>query len=270
MCVHCEKYGNGDLWYFNPKLYQYNPGDDVSSESTVMAWIGNWQRLQDVREGVMSASKIKGHQVVPLEDALKIADLNQEHCGEPVFDVFPCICATVHAGANLRHCMDFGFSARTVERWTEMIGVPYPPPGQDDIARLSIDEWKETIIKADKNGYIHHVMLWGLVTDNAYVAHICNCKLPYCSPLRGRDSFGLPETYMKGHYIADINALECNGCGKCATYCHFGAIRSDHILKTAYIDPRLCAGCGVCRQRCKPNAISLVDRARVPVARNLW
>jgi len=235
-----------------------------------MSWLGNWQRLQDVREGVMSLGQMKTHQIVPLEDALKIADLNQEHSPEPVFDIIQCICATVHAGVDLPHCMDFGFTSKTTERWVKMTGMPYPPPEGDEIKRVSIDEWKERIIEADKNGYVHNIMLWGNLTDNAYVAHLCNCKLPYCSPLRGRDSFGHEETYMKAHYIADINALECNGCGRCAPYCQFGAIRVDHKLESAYIDPRLCSGCGVCRVKCKPDAIDLVDRTRVPIAKNMW
>jgi len=272
MCVLCEKYGNdqGDKWYLNPKRYGYNYGDDVSTESTMLYWLGNWQRIQDVRENVMTAKNIKYHQIVPIEDALKIADLNVEHSDEPLFDIFPCICATVHAGANLHHCMDFGFTSKTMERWVKMTGMPYPPPEQEDITRVNVEKWKETLIETDKNGYVHHVMLWGVATDNAYIAHICNCKLPYCSPLRGRDSFGQTDTYLKSHYIADLNALECNGCGRCAAYCQFGAIRVDHNLKTAYIDPRLCSGCGVCRVRCKPDAITLVDRGRVPIARHLW
>jgi len=269
MCKLCEEWGNGDKWYLNPEIYKYKAGDDVGSEAAFMGWLGEWVRLQDTKEGVMGASKVKKHQIVPIEDALKIADMNEEHATEVVFDMFPCLCAMVHTGESLQHCMDFGFTALATERWVTMAGQPFPPPGEHH-ARVSKEEWKERLIQADKDGYVHNVMLFGVAEGSGYIGHICNCKLPYCSPLRGRDSFGQDETYMKAHYVADVNALQCVGCGKCASYCQFGAIRCDHKMKSSYIDPRLCAGCGVCRNRCDNDAITLVDRERVPVAKNTW
>lgn len=59
---------------------------------------------------------------------------------------------------------------------------------------------------------------------------------------------------------ATIIADECAGCGRCATACHFEAIRldgpaNDFIAKTYRIDPLACEGCGLCPRVCPVNAI---------------
>ncbi|MBC7962210.1 MAG: 4Fe-4S binding protein [Steroidobacteraceae bacterium] len=36
------------------------------------------------------------------------------------------------------------------------------------------------------------------------------------------------------------------------------------------VDQSYCYGCGICRAVCKSNAIRLEERAKSPVAANLW
>ena len=59
---------------------------------------------------------------------------------------------------------------------------------------------------------------------------------------------------------AEIDSGKCIGCGKCATACHFDAIRfdgkgNDIVGQTYRIDSFACEGCGFCRLVCPVDAI---------------
>jgi len=40
--------------------------------------------------------------------------------------------------------------------------------------------------------------------------------------------------------------------------------------QSTHIDPTKCFGCGICRAVCPHDAIEMVPRESVPIARNLW
>jgi ferredoxin len=271
MCHLCEQYGDGDgnLWYLNPKLYEYQVGDDPSSEATALAWQMDWSDWQGVYEKTMLVGEYKHHQLVPLEDALKIADLHQSIAPDPHFRIAVCMCVQMTTGQDIRKCMNFGFTGDVISNLMPKPKAP-PPTGQLARGEVTVDDWKARLIELDKEGWVHSLLIWGRAVDKAYPSHMCNCKNPTCFVLRGRDQRGIENQNFKAHYVAEINGLECDGCGKCSPACQFGATRVDKNLGLAYIDPRLCYGCGVCRQRCKKDAISLIDRDKVPIARNLW
>ncbi|MDD5483278.1 MAG: ATP-binding protein [Kiritimatiellae bacterium] len=65
---------------------------------------------------------------------------------------------------------------------------------------------------------------------------------------------------FSGGYKAEIEGNKCIGCGKCASACHFDAIRfdgpgNDIVGQTYRIDSFACEGCGFCRLVCPVNAI---------------
>ncbi len=267
MCDFCEQYGeNGDIWYFNPELYQYAAKDDPSSEASGATWGMYWPEWQGVKEKAMLTGEFKVHQIVPIEDVLKIADLNQANTPNPQYLAGVCCCVEMTTGEDLKKCMNFGFLGHAAQSLADGIGLTVK-----DGDRKTVDEWKEEMVHWDKEGYVHSMLIWGRAMDKAYPSHICNCKVGTCFVLRNREYWGIEHQSYKSHYIAEINGLDCTGCGLCAPYCQFGSIRVDDTLGSAYIDPRICTGCGVCRQRCKKNgAISLRARADVPIAKNLW
>ncbi len=256
MCVLCEQFGeNGDLWYLNPKYHKSAPGDDPSTDVTQGAWYMDWPNWQGVKEKAMLIGEYKVHQLVPIEDVMKLADLCQANSPDPHYHIVDCACVQMTTGLNIPKCTNFGS------------GFGMGGKGEEGVA---IDEWKEKLIELDKQGYVHSLLCWGRATDTVVPNHICNCKMGTCMPLKARELWGVEHQNYKAHYIAEIDAMDCNGCGLCAPSCQFGAVRVDGTMKLAYIDPRICYGCGVCRQRCKKDAISLRARADVPVARNLW
>lgn len=57
-------------------------------------------------------------------------------------------------------------------------------------------------------------------------------------------------------YLVRVDAEACVGCGNCAKYCQFGALKArDRALQ---IKPARCMGCGACVSKCPKQALSLV------------
>ncbi len=65
------------------------------------------------------------------------------------------------------------------------------------------------------------------------------------------------EPFYSGHE-AVIEPQLCEGCGLCASLCHFGAIREDD--QGFSVDPLRCEGCKVCVAFCPAKAISFPER----------
>jgi len=75
----------------------------------------------------------------------------------------------------------------------------------------------------------------------------------------------LAPTVREGHDFvggtkAEVDPLQCTGCGKCADACHFNAIRKDgpgnnRTDATYRIEPLACEGCGLCPLVCPEGAI---------------
>ncbi|TCS40370.1 ATP-binding protein [Reinekea marinisedimentorum] len=53
-----------------------------------------------------------------------------------------------------------------------------------------------------------------------------------------------------------VNAELCNGCGKCARVCQFGAIIANRAARSATVFPEMCHACGGCALACRMNAIT--------------
>ena len=63
--------------------------------------------------------------------------------------------------------------------------------------------------------------------------------------------------------IAEVDALQCTGCGDCEKVCAFKAITMENVTKRgetvtqAKVNPVLCKGCGTCSAACRCGAIGL-------------
>jgi MinD superfamily P-loop ATPase len=65
------------------------------------------------------------------------------------------------------------------------------------------------------------------------------------------------EAFVSGA-IAVFDRDLCRDCGRCLSYCHFGALSEDE--DGVAFDPTLCEGCGVCAHFCRPGALSMRPR----------
>lgn len=112
-----------------------------------------------------------------------------------------------------------------------------------------------------------------LITDNvrdnmSFVCHCCSCC---CMVLRGITEFGYPNVLVTSSYLADVDPLACNGCGKCVRACPVHALAAGEEpgagpgrkgLPPPKLDDAICIGCGVCALKCPKGACRLVPRAR--------
>ncbi|MBT4290468.1 MAG: 4Fe-4S dicluster domain-containing protein [Deltaproteobacteria bacterium] len=111
----------------------------------------------------------------------------------------------------------------------------------------------------------------GLVlnTDNvkneaSFMCHCCGCC---CNLLVGIRKFGYANVVVTSNYIASVNDLSCDGCGKCAKACPINAITMKKDIspdsrrkKLPEIDTEFCLGCGVCALSCQPKSLVLIHR----------
>jgi len=271
MCDICEKHTKHKhvRWYLDPDSYSDELLKDPEREKVVLRITGynlewfifdtGWKLrllnklpwpLKNLLKGYVNkvAYKIHAGQVVPLEDALQIAELAHNHV------IIPCYCRRLLGDKEELTCLNFG-----------MVKYLWPKYRPDDrVQELTKEEAKELLKEWDEKGYIHAVF-WA---KTPYVIAICNCEKRYCTALKNRLVYGIENAYKKSHYIAVVDEEICDGCDgrpECVMRCQFGAIRYDPSAKVVKIDPYLCFGCGLCRNACEKGAIKLVEREKFPI-----
>ena len=275
MCEFCGKFGNDDIWYFDPKnysrqLYRVNrPGDVFVPEAIsyrrerdkTMLELSEARMMKD-QETVRNLSdkldrlyqQNEPCQVIPLKDVYRILEL-----AEPLVSMH-CVCRKLCRAVEERSpdeysCLGIGPGMLKWEKWPERYrgGAHFMSP----------DEGKEWFEKWDKAGMVHILMVYGSNSEGRpYMGGICNCDYPDCQPLRIRLDYDIQHVCLKGHYVALTNYDLCTGCGKCVQRCQFGAIKMEVTTGKANIDMFKCFGCGVCETGCPTNAITLERRAR--------
>jgi len=275
LCRLCELYGEGNIWYKNPKNYarslyglpKKGPSsavgkiEEVRGLELIKSVIDTKdesmesfnQSLQGVQEMFMQNPM---GQVLPLQDVLEIVDL-----AYPIAKI-DCICRRLHRATQENpktySCIGIGPGMYKWERWPERYkgGVEFMSP----------QEAKDFLKYWNKRGMVHTVMVFGV----PYIGGLCNCDYPDCIAIRFRSDYGLQGALLKGHHVAKVNYEECNGCGTCVSRCQFGAIKMEVTTSKANIDMFKCFGCGLCETACTRGAITLVERSGLSALRDVW
>jgi ferredoxin len=275
LCILCERYGEGDLWYKNPKNFARRLyGLPKKGSSTAVGRIEEVQALELIKSVIDTKDtslesfnqQLQGikemlmqnpiGQVVPLQDVLEIVDILY-----PIAKI-DCVCRRLSRATQENpktySCMGTGLGMYKWERWPERYkgGVEFTSPS----------EAKDFLRKWNKKGMVHTVMIFGA----PYIGGICNCDYPDCIAIRQRLDYDLQGILLKGHYVAKVNYEECKGCGTCISRCQFGAVKKEVTTNKANIDMFKCFGCGLCETACPKGAITLVKRTSLSALRNVW
>jgi len=274
----CDKYGEGEFWYLNPKLYARHmyklrePGKGSAEygqmglrQERPAVTLSELIRIRnDEPEKYSEALRvynddIRQHataQAITLQEACKITDI-----GAPMASMM-CVCrvrdrAFDERDENEYSCLGTGPGMFKWERWPERYkgGVHFMPPAE-------VKEWLE---RWNKRGFMHTIMTVGI----GYIEGICNCEYPACDAIRNRLDLGV-DSLLKGHFIARVDYDSCNGCGMCVQRCQFGAAKYEVRIDKANIDPMRCFGCGLCETACPRSAITMIDKANLPGMREVW
>ncbi len=285
MCYLCDEYGDPEvgsgLWYLNPTNHARNMytlrlpgvaprGADAGVETGARSGPttadllealekGQLAEYESIKQQMAEDNKHRGmqSQAVPLEDANKILEL----CSP--MGLIACICRKGVRGIDERNeleytCMGMGVGMLKWERWPERYkgGVKF----------VNIEEAKEWNNEMDRRGFVHLLMLFGA----PFIGGFCQCDYPDCNAIRRTVDWGLAGVTLKGHYVAQVDYDDCNGCGICAQRCQFGALKIEVTSGKANIDQFTCYGCGLCQTGCPRGAIKLLDRKSLPALVEVW
>jgi len=283
MCHYCDMWGDGTIWYLNPKNYarhmytlpkEAKPGATKAVGEADPAGYINLERamvdalergpeeyekaIKFARDMVdMTQGSVGGWmgQVVPLRDAERMAEISNP------LGLIACICRKAMLGIEERcpenmTCMGLGVGMLKWERWPERY--------KGGVHWLSIEETKQWLRDLDTKGFVHSLMMFG----PRFIGGICNCDYPACDALTMRLDHGF--NMLKGHHVAMVDYDLCNGCGICVQRCQFGALKMNVTLDKANIDQMRCFGCGLCETACPRKAISLKERSKIPSLQEVW
>ncbi len=300
MCTFCTEHGFDDKWYFNFENFLFKriyPTPEMQEEA-IKAWTSETGRLYLVdrygdpeythRPPAEYTGGVGGAfaQIITPEEAKKVMEIAAEACKrEDTFMVLSrCNCALAYRGKIEYRCIVFGMPVTLSAK----IGYQrYPKEGLTEFGGAEWREVRQRLYEGRKvpltvpdskeliGDWIRRGFYVTLVTRATFplIDGMCFCEAPYCQRYRRRREGGLANSDLglrKGHYIARIDPLKCNACGACMMRCMFGAILVSRHSKVASIDPKDCFGCGLCETDCKRQAISMVPRKELSIARDLW
>jgi electron transport complex protein RnfB len=192
------------------------------------------------------------HRVVPVNESIRndmeirsyesaISIINQAKS----WGVIDCICRKQKAliGEPCDHpidvCMVLGSTAGAFDQ-------------SKAVRSLTLDEAKETLLRAAKAGLVHSVN-----NSQDDVWYICNCCTCSCGILRGMKEVGVANVVARSAFVNFVNEELCIGCESCQSACEFDAILYDVI---ANVNTSRCVGCGLCVIVCPEGALSLIRR----------
>jgi ferredoxin len=99
------------------------------------------------------------------------------------------------------------------------------------------------------------------------VNFICNCCGCCCEALIAARRFGMLHPVHTTNFLPEIQAAQCNGCGRCVRVCPVEAVslvaaNDPHRPKRAkaMLNEETCLGCGLCVRACREGALELASR----------
>jgi len=284
MCEFCVKHGEGEKWYLQAKNYS----DDLLSDARRRKFIEGFsdpnavtsevargaQRLdrlskaprfiRDMVSRMVTRKMKKVHfgQVVPIEEIEQIFGFTNSIVR------LACICRQTTLGKEKRYCYGISLAPDGGKLAEIYRGLEKSSPSGPDTTRfekLTREEAISAFRGHEQEGLCHTV--WTFHTP--FIGGICNCDRSDCLAMRSTLTHAV-SVMFRAEYVARVDPTVCVGCRECIRLCQFGGITYSASTKKAVIDQTWCYGCGVCRAACKKDAIHLEDRAKSPVAANLW
>jgi ferredoxin len=270
MCTFCAQYGEGTSWYLNPKNFTEEARGRPHVVDSGMIEIFGGNAKMDIEIGAAASFDIMipdlsdrehieqldglvetrhGGQIITVEEVKRIIDLSE---GENLLYV-PCYCRKYFGAVDRLTCL-----------WL------YPV---SEMAQKNRPWEKQVVVskaeaKMRQESFFDEGLVAGIYwTPLPIPMVVCNCEMPYCMAMRVRAHYGLKNVTRKGHYLASIDAGDCNGCGghpRCAHRCQFGALTYSATDGIVLVNYSRCFGCGVCRPSCPKKAIDMIPRSSVP------
>lgn len=282
MCEFCHKHGEGQKWYLRAENYSEELLGDRRRRRFFQEFFRDPEHINEGMEGLEKLRRApsfvrwavtpllvnrqkKSHygQVVPIEEVERILGFVNSVVR------MPCICRQAMTGTEQRYC--YGVSMVPYEesglaRMARELDASWlTGPDTGGLEALSREEALASLRELEKKALVHTV--WTFVAP--FIGGICNCDRADCGAMRATVTAGFPVMF-RAEYVAEVDPELCNGCRQCMRACQFGATGYSVAHEKVIIDPRRCYGCGICRSLCAKDAIRLVDRASVPLARDLW
>lgn len=220
------------------------PEDQANAERTTFAdtYHGKVMPLDDAKRLVTVQEEIRApdlEKVIPYTMARALILQHPEHIA--VLDC-PCRSARPDPCLPLDVCLIIG------EPFAGLVREHHPERSRNITAEEAV-----AILQAeDERGHVHHAFFKDAMLGRFYA--ICNCCACCCGAMQAQRN-GAPMLASSG-YISQVDEAACVGCGACAPFCQFEAIRMDD--GHAVIDTNACMGCGVCISKCPQDALSLV------------
>ncbi len=282
MCEFCHQHGEGKKWYLQAKNYSA----DLLADIERRRFIANFFRAGSEELAQSAAQLAKLHAAPPFVQGMikrvAVGRMKKQHFGqvlplEDVKEIFgfvdsivrtPCICRHAKLGREERYC--YGISlGRAANAFQEILGEVDSSflAGPDVHAHetMTPEEALAHFEEHEKEGCCHSV--WTFVTP--FIGGICNCDRADCLAMQATVAHDL-KTMFRAEYIAAANPDLCVGCRACLRVCPFGALEFSATRKKVSVDQFACYGCGICRSMCSKGALSLLPRAEVPAAAQLW
>lgn len=281
MCDFCHRHGEGKKWYLNAHNYAEDLLSDLDRRNFIKRFFESPGHLakadralarldrippfftRGIRRKITGKQQVRHFgQVVPIEDVEAILGFTTSVVR------LACICRHVAFGPEHRYCYGISLAPRGGEMagLLQSIDSAYLiGPRTGGLEFLPKEEALAAMRENEGEGLCHTV--WSFVTP--FLGGLCNCSLPGCMAMKTTLTYKTPVMF-RGEYVAKVDEEKCVGCGECVKICPFEAYLPRGRKAKARTDPRRCYGCGICRSVCVKEAITLVERAAVPEAADLW
>jgi ferredoxin len=177
-------------------------------------------------------------QIIPYDRARDIIMKNPDHI--VVLDC-PCRASRPEPCRPLDVCLIIG------EPFAGFVAEHHPQRSR----WINRDEAVEILNAEQKRGHVHHAFFKDAMLGRFYA--ICNCCSCCCGAMQSWAN-GIPMLASSG-YVSRIQSDSCIGCGTCAEFCQFKALKPENGRMT--VEESRCMGCGVCVSKCATGAIKL-------------